>query len=193
MFGRWFAVLNGAAAPARIKWVGDVFRSTLPKWMSKPYRLTGVGSVLSGGRWNGKSLVPAINFGTTAAVTAAEADAKAIRSGWPPGSLSPQTRVAFRLDLQSILDLTDATVLKTLGVRNSDLTGCDWETEQNAGREALTQALARAAFETHTEGLLVPSARLKNGVNTVVFPIHLVPDSTITAHNESQIPFVHGL
>src|SRR4051794_7578588 len=98
MFGSWYAILSGADRPTRSKWSGDVFRAALPKWMSRPYRLTGVGSVLTGGRWNVKSLVPPMNFGTTAAVTAAEADAKAIRSGWPPGSLSPQTRVAFHLE-----------------------------------------------------------------------------------------------
>ena len=32
-------------------------------------------------------------------------------------------------------------------------------------REALTQAIARAAFEHLAEGLVMPSARLKGGVN----------------------------
>jgi RES domain-containing protein len=191
MFGKWYAQLNGPSALARITWSGDVFRATLPKWMSRPYRLTGVGSVLSGGRWNVKSLVPVMNFGTTAAVTAAEADAKAIRNGWPPGSLSPQTRVAFHLQLQSVLDFTNAAALRALGIKKTELTGCDWEAEQTAGREALTQALA--AFETYAEGLIVPSARLKGGVNVVVFPAHLMSGSTIAAQDEANIPFMHGL
>jgi RES domain-containing protein len=192
-FPRWYAILSDPAAAPRVPWAGDVFRATLPKWMSKPYRLTAVGSVLTGGRWNVRSLVPALNFGTTADVTAAEADAKARRSGWPPGALSPQTRVAFQLDLRAILDLTDVAVLKALRLRKRDLVDCDWEAEQLAGREALTQAVARAAFETFAEGLLVPSARLAGGVNVIVFPTHLQPPSSIQPLHEAAIPFVHGL
>jgi RES domain-containing protein len=192
-FSKWFAVLGGPGAPPRVPWDGDVFRASLPKWMSRPYRLTGVGSVLTGGRWNLVRLVPALNFGTTAEVTAAEADAKARRNHWPPGSFGPQLRVGFHLTLQSLLDFTDAAVLKALGVKNADLVGCDWLADQVADREALTQALGRAAFETEAEGLIVPSARLKGGVNIVVFPAHLRTGSTIMAHDEHQIPFVHGL
>ena len=110
-----------------------------------------------------KNLVPVMNFGATAAVCAAEADAKAIRNGWPPGSFSPQTRVAFHLQLQAVLDFTNAAAIRALGIKKTELMGCDWEAEQTAGREALTQALARAAFETYAEGLIVPSARLKGG------------------------------
>jgi RES domain-containing protein len=193
MFAKWFAALSGPNTPPLIKWSGDVFRASPPKWMSRPYRLTGVGSVLTGGRWNGKNLIPALNFGTTDAVTAAEADAKAKRFGLSPALLTPQTRIAFALKLQAILDLTDAAILKALGVKKTDLIACDWEADQTAGHEALTQALARAAFETLAEGLMVPSARLKTGVNIVVFPAHLKPGSSITAHHDAQIPFVHGL
>src|SRR4051812_38663504 len=100
-FAKWYGILSGPATLARVPWAGDVFRTTLPKWMSRPYRLTAVGSVLSGGRWNVKGLVPALYFGTTAAVTAAEADAEAIANGWPaPGSFSPQTRAGFHVSLQ---------------------------------------------------------------------------------------------
>lgn len=192
-FAHFFGVLNGAAAPARVAYVGNVFRSALPRWMSAPYRLTGVGAVVTGGRWNVRNLMPALNFGTTAAVAAAEADAEAIRNGWPVGSLNPQTRVAFNLALHSVLDLTDAAVRKALGVTRTALTKCDWTSDQSAGREALTQAVARAAFETLAEGLIVPSARLPNGVNVVIFPAHLQPASSVTAHQPDQIPFVHGL
>lgn len=192
-FAHFYDVLSGATSPARVACVGDVFRAALPKWMSKPYRLTAVGSVLTGGRWNVQNLIPAMNFGTTAEVTAAEADAKAIRNGWPPGSFSPQTRVGFRLDLRAVLDLTDAKVLAAFGHTEAELITCNWESEQVAGREALTQALGRAAFETYAEGLIVPSARLRGGINIVAFPANLQAGSTITAHDESSIPFVHGL
>jgi hypothetical protein len=71
----------------------------------------------------------------------------------------------------------------------------DWgrRDPQAAGREALTQAVARAAFETSAEGVIVPSAQKAGGVNVVVFPPHLLPGSSVTAHHPHTIPFVHGL
>lgn len=192
-FDNWFSILNSAAAPARVSWTGRVFRAATPKWMSRPYRLTAVGAVLKGGRWNVRNLVPSLCFSTTAATVAAEVDAEANRTNWPPGSVLPQTRVAFDLVLQEMLNLTDAPTLKILHLTDLDLTGCDWEAEQKADREALTQAVARAAFETRAEGLIVPSARFPGGVNIVVFPAHLLSKSSITTQGEAAIPFVHGL
>ena len=192
-FAHFFAALSGAGALPRVAFVGDVFRSTAPRWMSRPYRLTGVGSLLAGGRWNVRNLIPAVYFGATAAVAAAEADAKAIRNGWPPGSLHPQTRAVFHLDLHSVLDLRDPVVRRGLGVSVTALVRCDWEAEQAAGREALTQAVGRAAFETLAEGLVVPSAQVPRGFNVVLFHAHLQPASIVTVHQSHQIPFVHGL
>src|SRR5947207_2144322 len=41
------------------------------------------------------------------------------------------------------------------------------------GRETLGQALGRALFDTRVEGFLVPSARVPDAVNLVVFPRNL--------------------
>jgi len=193
LFDNWYSILNGGGASVRVVWTGDAFRASHPKWMSRPYRLTGVGAVLSGGRWNVRNLIPALNFSTSPETLAAEADARAKRTGMAPILLHPQTRVAFHLNLQLMVNLTDTATLKILKVKKSDLTGCDWDAEQMAGREALTQAVARAAFETRAEGLIVPSARFPGGVNILVFPAHLIAGSLITAHSEVGIPFVHGL
>jgi RES domain-containing protein len=193
LFSQLFATVNNSSAPMRKPWNGDAFRATLPKWMSRPYRLTGIGAALTGGRWSSQNLIPAVYFSTTAATVAVEADAEAIRLGWPPGSLRPQTRVPFHLALQSVVDLTDAAVLRALHLSRRDLVQCDWQTGQLVGREALTQAVGRAAFETYAEGLVAPSARLRGGINVVVFPSHVKPGSLIIAHDEQNIPFVHGL
>jgi RES domain-containing protein len=193
LFSEWFTLLDNSGGPLRTAWTGDVFRATEPKWMSRPYRLTGVGAVLAGGRWNVRNLMPAIYFATIAATAAAEADAESIRQGWPASGLRAQTRVPFRLSLQSVVDLTIPATLKRLHVKKSDLTGCDWEADQLAGREALTQAVARAAFENRVEGLVVPSARRRDGANVIVFPTHLQARSSIVAYDEAGIPFAHGL
>lgn len=193
-FPHFFAALSNPGGPIPlVPLAGQAFRATLPKWMSEPYRNTGVGSVLAGGRWNCRNLFPAIYYSTTAATVAAEADAEAIRQGWPAGAIRPQTRAAFQINVQSLADLTDAAVRKALGISLADISNCDWQTEQAAGREALTQAVARAAFERLAEGLIVPSVRIKGGVNIVLFLQHLRPGSQVTAHHANQIPFVHGL
>ena len=41
---------------------------------------------------------------------------------------------------------------------------------QEHGRESLTQAIGRAVFSNNGEGLLVPSARVPQGVNVVYLP-----------------------
>lgn len=174
-------------------WSGDVFRTTLPQWASQPYRLTGAGALLAGGRWNVLRLHPAIYFSTSAKTVAAEADAKAIRYGWSAASLQPQTRIVFKVHFHRMLDLTNYGTVRALGMRKYHLTHTDWEKEQTSGREALTQAIARAVFENEGEGLIVPSARDPGGVNVVFFPAHRQPSSTIETYDAVNIPFMHGL
>lgn len=64
---------------------------------------------------------------------------------------------------------------RSLGLSITRLFAVDWRAEQDAGREALTQAVGRGAFEAGLQGLLVPSHahRKAKGVNVVVFPGHL--------------------
>jgi RES domain-containing protein len=192
-FQKWFSQLNSPGVVPRIGWRGSGFRAVEPKWMSRPYRLTGVGAVNTGGRWNVKQLVPALNFGTTPEVTFAEANYKFIAAGLPAGSFTPQTWVEFELILQEMIDLTDGSILATLGLTQAALTSCDWEGAQIAGLEPLTQGVSRAAFETMAEGLIVPSARLAAGINIIVFPSHIKAGSAVKALKDDKILFAHGL
>ena len=68
----------------------------------------------------------------------------------------------WRLDVRDlvVLDLRDAAVRASLGVRTEDLVG---------GRRAC-HALARRAIELGPDGLIVPSAARDGGWNLVVFP-----------------------
>ncbi len=190
-FPRYFTVL---ANPALLTaWSGDALRAVLPRWVSRPYRLTGVGALLSGGRWNVMKLTPAVCFSTTVETANAEAEAWARRYNLPVSALKPQTRFTARLEFQSLLDLTATTTLTALGISTADLTTCDWKAEQDADRESLTQAVGRAAFERMAEGLVVPSARFAGGVNVVLFPSHRRDGSRVVVADEASIPFMHGL
>ena len=62
---------------------------------------------------------------------------------------------AIAVQARLALDLRDAAVLAALEVSPDDLVQ-EWEEEQTAGREALTQALGRACFEAGIDCLLVP-------------------------------------
>ena len=175
------------------RWDGDVFRFSPPRWVSRPYRLTGGGALREGGRWNNRNLIPANYFSTSPETAMAEADAKAARYGWRPQDMRTQTRIIVGLTVQAVLDLTNANTLAALGVTTAEIISCDWATEQNANREAMTQAIGRAVFETLGEGLLVPSARRAGGTNLVYFGSHRRDGTAVVTHDEENIPFVHGL
>jgi hypothetical protein len=52
----------------------------------------------------------------------------------------------------------------------------------------LTQALGRCAFEEGLEGLLVPSAQFRKGVNLVVFTENLQKGSALKIQNVEKLP-----
>ena len=70
-FTHFFKVLSNPAWFAT--WKGDVIRQSTPRWMSRPYRFTGVGSVFAGARWSVKSLMPTIYASTDPVTLNAEA------------------------------------------------------------------------------------------------------------------------
>jgi RES domain-containing protein len=190
-FPRFFAAIQGGGLLK--PWQGDVLRATHPRWVSRPYRFTGTGALLAGGRWNNPKLVPAVYLADSIHTLTAVAAAWAKRYGWKVADLKPQTRITVRLELQAVLDLRAPTTQAALGVTETQLTGCDWKAEQEADREPLTQAIGRAAFECLAEGLVAPSARHAGGANLVVFHSHRRDGTVVQAKDDASIPFVHGL
>ena len=174
-------------------WKGDVLRQSAPRWQSKPYRFTGVGSVLMGARWSVKWLMPTVYASTHPDTLNAEVYYKGRRYGWRRADFKAQLIVGMHWELQAVVDLTCAATLKGLGVKKADIIMCDWDAEQKAGHEPVTQAIARAAFENFAEGLVVPSARHYGGVNVVYYPALRRDGTLIQTLDEENIPFRHGL
>ena len=189
----WYFDLLAANPALFIPWKGDLVRQSVPRWLSEPYRFTGVGAALTGARWSVKQLMPAVYASTDPATLSAEANYKGQRYGWTQSDFKTQLIVGMHWELQKVLDLTAAATLAALKVQTKELLQCDWRAEQSGGTEPMTQAIARAAFENLAEGLVVPSARLPGGVNVVYFPTHRRAGTVIQMLDPASIPFAHGL
>lgn len=191
-FPYFFKVLSNPAW--LVPWECKVIRQGLPRWMSRPYRFTGLGSAFAGGRWNVKGLMPAVYASTEPATLNAEVHYKGLRYGWTPQDFHGQLMVGMRWRLQAVVDLTAPATLHTLHVTRREILDADWEAEQAEGLEAVPQAIARAAFENLAEGLVVPSARRPGGVNIVYYPSHRRDGTLIQTLNPARLPpDMHGL
>lgn len=151
-------------------WDGTIFRFTGVKYANRGDLLSGAGARRHGGRWNPPGLFNCIYGSLDAGVAQEESFASNDRYGIPREMMRPLVQVAVRLRLQVVLDLTDAAILKLLGVSRAVLTRCDWEAEQDLGREAITQCLGRLAWQAKLEAVLVPSRQISGGVNLALFP-----------------------
>jgi RES domain-containing protein len=117
-----------------------------------------------------------------------------LRYGWTPADFHARLTVGMHWQLQAVVDLTVAATLKALKVTTREIVSVDWDAEQTAGDEPVTQAIARAAFEHLAEGLIVPSARRQGGVNIVYYPSHRRDGTLIQTLNAAALPpDMHGL
>jgi RES domain-containing protein len=106
----------------------------------------------------------------------------------PIESAMPRVTVSVRVRLQKVLDLTDGAIRSAIRVSERRMIGEPWREKQQAGEEALTQALGRLAHELDWEGLLAPSAASRGGVNLIVFPGNLRKTSGLEIVNVDQLP-----
>ena len=162
-----------------------VFRCSEPAYANERDLLTGEGSRRYGGRWN-----PPASFATVYAAfadTTALAEAKANHRyyGLDPGDALPRTIVALEIRLAKILDLTDGSVCKSLGVSATRMRNDDWRMGNRRGDESLTQAIGRAAYQTSLEGLIVPAC--DGGKNLVWFPGNLRGTSKVAIRNPHKL------
>jgi RES domain-containing protein len=99
----------------------------------------------------------------------------------------PRTLVGIEVRLSRVLDLTDASVRRRLGIRKKDLTAPNWEKSQNVHKqEALTQQIGRLAREVGFEAILVPSS-MTRGKNLDIFPDRLLTRSRLRVVNRQNL------
>jgi RES domain-containing protein len=152
---------------------GVLYRSAAPQYANKDDLLTGAGSRVAGARWNPPTSFRTVYTSSEPETALAEVLAHFRHYGLPVHKAMPRVIVSIEAKLTTLLDLTDSSVRKALGVAEKRLLTEPWRELQKRGRESLTQAIGRVAYESDFEGLIVPSAAEKGGTNVIVFPANL--------------------
>jgi RES domain-containing protein len=174
---------------ATTNWRGELFRSASPKYASKDDIVTGAGAKTAGGRWNPRASFNTVYASLDVETAVAEALQHFLYYAFPISKAMPRVIVALEAKLGRALDLRDGDTRRVLGVSERRMLDEPWRQEQKKGREALTQAIGRLAFEADIQGLLVPSAARKGGGNLILFPANLdPPKSWLRVINRGALP-----
>lgn len=170
-------------------WRGVLFRSASPRYANKDDVITGAGSKAAGARWNPPGRFRTVYTSLDVETAVAEALAHFRHYGLPMARAMPRVIVSLEAQLQRVLDLTDGRVRRMLGVSEKRLLNEPWRQTQKRGREALTQAIGRGAYEADLEGILVPSSARPAGTNLIVFPANVDPPASwLRIINRDQLP-----
>jgi len=170
-------------------WSGIVFRSASVGYANRDDLLTGAGAKVNGARWNPPNSVATVYASLEIQTATAEALAHHRYFGLGVETALPRVLVSIGANLQRVLNLVDQQPRRALALNRGQLIGEDWRAENAAGKESLTQAVGRLAWEAEWEGLLVPSAADPGGVNLIVFPGNLMsPVSYLLIINRDQLP-----
>jgi RES domain-containing protein len=161
-------------------WSGVAYRSVIPAYAASKDLLSGEGVRRHGGRWNAPGAFAAVYASLTPETALAEVLSRFREYGIPVADAMPRVLAALEVAVTSLADLTTPAARRTLRVSLRRMRKEAWRRATEDGREALTQAIGRAAFERGLEGLLVFSAPDPAGRNLVLFPARLAPASRLS-------------
>jgi RES domain-containing protein len=167
----------------RRPWKGVAYRSCSPRYARSADVLSGEGVRRHGGRWNTPELFPAVYASLSPETAVAESLSHFRHYGIPLAEALPRVLLALDVRLSETGDLTSGTARKGLRVSRRRMRAEPWRRAQEGGREALTQAIGRAAFDAGLEALIVPSAADPAGANLVVFPGRLSAGSRLAVRD----------
>jgi len=168
-------------------WAGIVFRSVELEFARSSKLLDGKGSRKHGARWTAPGAFRSVSLGLDAQGAEHEALQRATYYGWRGELLKPRLRVAVTVNLHRVLDFTSDASAGRMGVTLRELLGEDWRKVNDAGKESLSQALARAAHAAGAEGMLVPSAAVGGASNLVIFVGNVLPESVVQIENQAEL------
>jgi RES domain-containing protein len=168
-------------------WSGNVYRLSDPKYAKKHKLASGVGSYENGGRWNAPDSFHAVYASLAVTTAIIEAESWARHFNVETHTIYPKVIVSLNVSLENIFDLTSGSRQSHLRGSLKNMLKCDWRSENQKGREALTQAIGQAIFIAGFEGILAPSSADPKGVNLVCFPKRLGATSYIKCVNEEKL------
>ncbi len=176
-----------ASCPA-VGFDGVAMRSVLWKYANKKDFASGVGAAQMGGRWS-RAGMRAVYLSLSPLTAAAEAYNEFAAFGHASRHVEPRVFIGASVRLSNVLDLADKSVRQRLGFTLADLLDEDWLAIQREGDESWTQAIGRGAWQAGCEGLLAPSAKDRpSGVNLILFPDRLLPDSRVLPMGLDALP-----
>ena len=173
-YERILRVVRRLGSPAR-GWSGEVFRCTSPKYAKEEDLMSGAGAEYYGGRWNPPGSFPVV-YGSLSPETALGEVLEPFRvAGIPVHQAMPRVLVAISVRLRILLELTRGDIRQRIRVSRDRIVGTRWSREQNACREAITQAIGRAAYDGGLEAVIAPSSCDPGGSNLAIFVDNLGP------------------
>ena len=178
--------------PDAASWQGHAYRVVGPRYLSPADIISGIGAMKGGGRWNPVGLFRTVYASLTPEVATAEALAHSRHYGIPDYQQLPRVLVSLEVALERVLDLTDGRVRQCMRISLARMMSDDWRAAQDAGREALTQAIGRAAFDAGCEGMLVPSRAVRGTANLALFVDQFRPASRLKVVNPDVLLRLHG-
>jgi RES domain-containing protein len=160
-----------------IRFSATCYRCTEPQFAGEI--VSGVGSQLHGGRWTPKGSFPTAYLCETAEAALAEFLARARRLKIPDYKSLPMIMLGVKVKVHNLLDTTEGEVRDAIGSL-LEKEKIHWRSIQDR-REAISQAIGRAAHEICFSGLIVESQALTGSRNIVVFPKKLSGKEMLTA------------
>jgi len=160
--------------PKAISVQKHVYRMINPHYCKTAAVLNGIGGMRADGRWNIKSRFHCTYTSCSPETALAEVLNASRRKGLPDETALPRVLVCLAVNVRKALDLTDSSVRRNARIGHQRMMDEPWWIENQAGREAWTQAIGRAAAGIGFEAIITPSAAdPATGVNVIVFPENL--------------------
>jgi RES domain-containing protein len=168
-------------------WSGVVYRSASVSYAAPDDLVAGLGGRIKGGRWTTIGGDAIVYCSLSLETALAETLSRCRHYGIPTEEATPCVFAAIRVDLEQVLDLTDGQIRRRLRVSKQRMVGEPWRDMQDRGKEAITQAIGRTAAQLGLEGILVPSAAQRAGVNLLIFPDNLRRASRLRIVHEKTL------
>ena len=168
-------------------WNGRACRAVPPTFAIQGEVFSGTYAAVGGGRWN-RSGLQAVYASLESQTVLAEVGRLDLGAGFTGVIEFRRTIVWFEARLSRTLDLRDSAVLAHFGLDADELLKADWKSAQASGHEPLPQAVGRALIAGSIEAIFVPSAQRREGTNLVVFPLTLLPESSLVEPTGLRAP-----